>query len=132
MKPKKFFAAFAGALMAATLLASNALAQAWPSKPIRIVVSFPSGALGDIITRLIQPDLRRKRRALRVRGVQRQHQCHRIAKDPCDHENRRGHPENDPESLKQAAKNEFRHRAAFLVATRRVRAGRLTRSPSFR
>lgn len=34
-----------------------ALAQAWPTKPVRIIVSFPPGAPGDVIARLIQPDL---------------------------------------------------------------------------
>ena len=39
--------------------ASSAMAQAWPAKPIRIVVSFPPGAPGDLIARLIQPDLQK-------------------------------------------------------------------------
>jgi tripartite-type tricarboxylate transporter receptor subunit TctC len=30
-------------------------AQAWPSKPLRLVVSFPPGAPGDMIARQIQP-----------------------------------------------------------------------------
>lgn len=36
-----------------------ALAQtpAWPTKPVRVVVSFPPGAPGDVIARLIQPAL---------------------------------------------------------------------------
>ncbi|MES2246455.1 MAG: tripartite tricarboxylate transporter substrate binding protein [Pseudomonadota bacterium] len=49
------------ALTAAAILAFSAtpavLAQAWPTKTVRIVVSFPPGTPGDVITRLIQPAL---------------------------------------------------------------------------
>lgn len=34
-----------------------AVAQAWPTKPVRVIVSFPPGAPGDVIARLIQPGL---------------------------------------------------------------------------
>jgi len=59
MKPINMITRLSGALIAATVLASSAMAQAWPAKPIRIVVSFPPGAPGDLIVRLIQPDLQK-------------------------------------------------------------------------
>ena len=59
MKPINMITCLSGALIAATVLASSAMAQAWPAKPIRIVVSFPPGAPGDLIVRLIQPDLQK-------------------------------------------------------------------------
>ncbi len=36
---------------------NSAFAQAWPVKPIRIVVSFPPGGSADVITRVIVPKL---------------------------------------------------------------------------
>lgn len=52
-------AAMAAAALAivATLAPSPARAQEWPHRPLRLVVSFPPGAPGDIVARLIQPQL---------------------------------------------------------------------------
>jgi tripartite-type tricarboxylate transporter receptor subunit TctC len=48
-----FHALALAALTLAAPLASQA--QTWPSKPLRLVVSFPPGAPGDMIARQIQP-----------------------------------------------------------------------------
>jgi tripartite-type tricarboxylate transporter receptor subunit TctC len=49
------------ALMAccAITLNANASAQAWPSKPLRIVVPFAAGGTTDILARAIAPELQR-------------------------------------------------------------------------
>lgn len=41
-------------------LAAPALAQSWPSGPIRIVVAYPPGGSTDAIMRLVQPGLQQK------------------------------------------------------------------------
>ncbi len=46
-----------GALAAALCLTPVALAQAWPSKPIRIIVPYPPGGSSDIIARAISKPL---------------------------------------------------------------------------
>ena len=45
--------------VALTLLGvwSGASAQSWPTKPVRIIAAFPPGTPGDMIARLIQPQL---------------------------------------------------------------------------
>src|SRR5256885_5355930 len=52
-------AAFWKCVTLALLLASaeSTLAQQYPAKPIRLVVSFPPGGAVDIITRIVQPAL---------------------------------------------------------------------------
>lgn len=54
---RKLLAWTAAAILALTVAAPAAFAQTWPTKPIRIVVSFPPGTPGDVIARLIQPAL---------------------------------------------------------------------------
>ena len=48
---RELLAAAAGA--AATGLAGNALADTFPSRPVKIVVPFPPGGTGDIQARLV-------------------------------------------------------------------------------
>ena len=40
------------------LLSHWALAQ-WPEKPVRIVVPYPAGAMGDVVSRLLAEELRK-------------------------------------------------------------------------
>jgi tripartite-type tricarboxylate transporter receptor subunit TctC len=44
-------------LLLSALLPSQGLAQSWPSKPIRYIVSFPPGGSSDLISRAIAPRL---------------------------------------------------------------------------
>ena len=45
------------AALAAATFCLTAGAQAWPTKPVRLLVAFPPGAPGDIVARLVQPAL---------------------------------------------------------------------------
>ena len=45
------------ALATLTLASGAAFAQAWPSKPIRIIVPYPAGGTSDILARAIGPEI---------------------------------------------------------------------------
>ena len=45
------------ALATLTLASGTAFAQAWPSKPIRIIVPYPAGGTSDILARAIGPEI---------------------------------------------------------------------------
>ena len=45
------------ALIAAFVLCANATAQAWPDKPIRLIVNFPPGGVADTLARAISQGL---------------------------------------------------------------------------
>jgi tripartite-type tricarboxylate transporter receptor subunit TctC len=49
-----------GLTATAALTTTRSWAQAWPSKPIRIVVTFSPGGSSDIVARLIQPGLQER------------------------------------------------------------------------
>jgi tripartite-type tricarboxylate transporter receptor subunit TctC len=54
---RRQFLAAAGALLAAPLAAR---AQAWPAKPVRVVVGFPAGGLTDVLARAYSEHLAQK------------------------------------------------------------------------
>lgn len=47
----------AGAALAALLISTTVFAQAFPSKPIKIVVGYPPGGSGDFLTRLVAEEM---------------------------------------------------------------------------
>ena len=49
-----------GALLGLALAPAAALAQAWPSKPVRIVIGAPSGGTVDIVARLLADGLQKE------------------------------------------------------------------------
>jgi tripartite-type tricarboxylate transporter receptor subunit TctC len=49
--------ALGAALAAGALAATHAVAQAWPAKPIRLIVNFPAGGAVDVIGRAVAPGL---------------------------------------------------------------------------
>jgi tripartite-type tricarboxylate transporter receptor subunit TctC len=51
------FGLLASTVVALSMFASQALAQAWPAKPVRIIISQPPGTAPDIITRLLSDHL---------------------------------------------------------------------------
>ena len=55
MRPRHFLAS--GAAMVLALGASGALAQAFPSKPLRMVVPYAAGGAVDVVARLMAPKL---------------------------------------------------------------------------
>src|SRR5438445_10415131 len=48
------------AALALGLAATGALAQAWPSKPVTLIVPFPPGGSTDMIARAVLPKLQEK------------------------------------------------------------------------
>lgn len=46
-----------GLLLAALMVPAGAMAQAWPSKPVRLITAFGPGSASDIVARMIAEDL---------------------------------------------------------------------------
>ncbi len=52
-------AALRGFFLAALAFALNALAQSYPTKPVKIIVGYPPGGSGDFLTRLIADEMQK-------------------------------------------------------------------------
>ena len=57
MQRRNWIAATAALLAVSPFWASNAVAQTWPTRPIKLVVPFPPGGLIDNMARLVAPKL---------------------------------------------------------------------------
>jgi tripartite-type tricarboxylate transporter receptor subunit TctC len=51
------FTTLAAACFAGAMLPLTAAAQAWPAKPMRILIPYPAGGTSDILARMIGPEL---------------------------------------------------------------------------
>ncbi|HEX5390225.1 MAG TPA: tripartite tricarboxylate transporter substrate binding protein [Burkholderiaceae bacterium] len=60
MTHRRLWLTAAASLLASPLLTAPAWAQAWPQKPVKIIVTFAPGGSSDIVARLLQPGLQEK------------------------------------------------------------------------
>jgi tripartite-type tricarboxylate transporter receptor subunit TctC len=60
MTQRRTFMITSAALAIGSVVPATGRAQAWPSQPIRLVVTFPPGGASDIVARLIGPALSEK------------------------------------------------------------------------
>ena len=57
MTPRRTFLKLTAAAAATAAMPHNASAQAWPAKPIRVIVPFSAGSTSDVIARVIAEPL---------------------------------------------------------------------------